>query len=46
MVGPIASVNASIATVGRNIEVEDTAILNLRWRNGALGSTSVTMLLS
>ncbi|ABM70694.1 Gfo/Idh/MocA family protein [Prochlorococcus marinus] len=44
LVGPIASVNASIATVGRNIEVEDTATLNLRWRNGALGSMSVTML--
>jgi UDP-N-acetyl-2-amino-2-deoxyglucuronate dehydrogenase len=28
----------------RAIEVEDTGVLNIRWRNGALGSMSVTML--
>ena len=44
LVGPVECVNSSIATVSRNIEVEDTAIMNLRWRNGALGSMSVTML--
>jgi UDP-N-acetyl-2-amino-2-deoxyglucuronate dehydrogenase len=27
-----------------NIEVEDTGVLNVKWRNGALGSMSVTML--
>src|SRR4030067_2614398 len=32
------------ATLARNIEVEDTAVLNLRWRSGTLGSMSVTML--
>jgi UDP-N-acetyl-2-amino-2-deoxyglucuronate dehydrogenase len=44
LVGPVASVSASIATLGRAIEVEDTAALQLRWRNGALGTMAVTML--
>ena len=42
--GPVASVSASLATLGRNIEVEDTATLQLRWNNGALGTMAVTML--
>ena len=42
--GPVESVSAAIATLGRNIEVEDTAALNLRYRNKALGSMAVTML--
>jgi UDP-N-acetyl-2-amino-2-deoxyglucuronate dehydrogenase len=44
LVGPVESVSASIATLGRAIEVEDTAALHLRWRNGALGTMAVTML--
>ena len=32
------------ATLARNIEVEDTATVNVKWRNGALGSINVTML--
>ena len=44
LVGPVESVSASMATLGRNIEVEDTAALQLRWRNGALGTMAVTML--
>jgi UDP-N-acetyl-2-amino-2-deoxyglucuronate dehydrogenase len=44
LIGPVASVQAMTATLGRNIEVEDTGVLNIRWRNGALGSMSVTML--
>jgi UDP-N-acetyl-2-amino-2-deoxyglucuronate dehydrogenase len=44
LVGPVESVSASIATLGRDIEVEDTAALQLRWRNGALGTMAVTML--
>lgn len=44
LVGPVESVCASIATLGRVIEVEDTAALQLRWRNGALGTMAVTML--
>ena len=44
LVGPVESISASIATLGRSIEVEDTAALQLRWRNGALGTMAVTML--
>ncbi|KZR85011.1 Gfo/Idh/MocA family protein [Synechococcus sp. MIT S9504] len=44
LVGPLESVSASMATLSRNIEVEDTAALQLRWRNGALGTMAVTML--
>ena len=44
LVGPVQSVSASMATLGRSIEVEDTAALQLRWRNGALGTMAVTML--
>ena len=44
LIGPIADVQAMIATLARDIEVEDSGILNVRWRNGALGSMAVTML--
>jgi UDP-N-acetyl-2-amino-2-deoxyglucuronate dehydrogenase len=44
LVGPVASVNAMTATLERNIQVEDTGVLNIRWRSGALGSMNVTML--
>ena len=44
LVGPVESLSASTATLGRVIEVEDTAALQLRWRNGALGTMAVTML--
>lgn len=44
LIGPIADVQAMTATIGRDIEVEDTGVLNVRWRNGALGSMAVTML--
>ena len=44
LIGPIADVQAMTGTLARNIEVEDTGVLNVRWRNGALGSMSVTML--
>jgi UDP-N-acetyl-2-amino-2-deoxyglucuronate dehydrogenase len=30
--------------LARDIQVEDTGVLNIRWRSGALGSMSVTML--
>ena len=42
--GPIKSINAFCATLGREIEVEDSAVLNLRWNNGAVGTMSVSML--
>ena len=44
LIGPVESVNASIATISRRIEVEDTAVMNIKWRNGALGTLAVTML--
>lgn len=44
VVGPIESVHATIATLARQIEVEDTAVMSVRWRSGALGSANVTML--
>lgn len=44
LVGPVESLSASIATLGRKIEAEDTAAMQLRWKNGALGTMAVTML--
>ena len=44
LVGPVESVQAYTATLARNIQVEDTGVLSLRWRNGALGTMNVTML--
>jgi len=43
LIGPVEKVQAMINT-SLDIEVEDTAVMNLKWRNGALGSMSVTML--
>lgn len=42
--GPIQSVHAFTNTLARNIEVEDTGVLSVQWRNGALGSVNCTML--
>jgi UDP-N-acetyl-2-amino-2-deoxyglucuronate dehydrogenase len=44
LVGPVESVQAYIGTLARNIQVEDTATVGVRWRSGALGSINVTML--
>ena len=44
LIGPVADVQAMTGTLARNIEVEDTGVLNVRWRHGALGSMAVTML--
>jgi UDP-N-acetyl-2-amino-2-deoxyglucuronate dehydrogenase len=44
LIGPVESVHAYTGTLARNIEVEDTGVANVRWRAGALGSVSVTML--
>ncbi|MEL6710710.1 MAG: Gfo/Idh/MocA family oxidoreductase [Pseudomonadota bacterium] len=43
LIGPVEKVQAMMSTT-RDIEVEDTGVLNVCWRNGALGSMSVTML--
>ena len=44
LIGPVESVQAYTGTLARNIQVEDTGVLALRWRTGALGSINVTML--
>ncbi len=43
LIGPVEQVQCMVST-SRDIEVEDTGVLNVKWRNGALGSMSVTML--
>ncbi len=44
LIGPLESLQAYTATLGRDIEAEDTGVISLRWRSGALGSMNVTML--
>ena len=44
LIGSVDSIQAMTATQARDIEVEDTGVMNIRWRSGALGSMSVTML--
>ncbi|KEQ13094.1 Gfo/Idh/MocA family protein [Endozoicomonas numazuensis] len=42
LIGPVSDVQCMTST-HRSIEVEDTGVMNIRWRNGALGSMAVTM---
>ena len=42
--GPVESVMAYTGTLARHIEVEDTGVAALKWRNGAMGTINVTML--
>ncbi|MEO1608440.1 MAG: Gfo/Idh/MocA family oxidoreductase [Pseudomonadota bacterium] len=44
LIGPIKSLQAYTATLARNIQVEDTGVISVEWRSGALGSMNVTML--
>lgn len=44
LIGPIESLQAYTATLARDIEVEDTGVVSVKWRSGALGSMNVTML--
>ncbi|MDF0604365.1 Gfo/Idh/MocA family oxidoreductase [Neisseriaceae bacterium TC5R-5] len=44
LIGPVESVQAYTATLARNIEVEDSGVVSVKWRSGALGSMNVTML--
>lgn len=44
LLGPVESVQAMMGTLERHIEAEDTGVMNIRWRNGAMGSVNVTML--
>ncbi|MBE8597228.1 Gfo/Idh/MocA family protein [Xenorhabdus sp. BG5] len=42
LIGPVRDIQAMMST-HLDIEAEDTGVLNIRWRNGALGSVAVTM---
>lgn len=44
LIGPIESIQAYTGTLARNIEVEDSGVISVKWRSGALGSMNVTML--
>jgi len=44
LIGSVDSVQVMTSTQSRDIEVEDTGVMNIRWRSGALGSMNVTML--
>ena len=43
LLGPVDRVQAMMSTT-REIEAEDTGVLNIKWRSGTLGSMAVTML--
>jgi len=42
LIGPVESVFAKIGTLAHNIEVDDTAVVVLRFKNGALGTIEAT----
>ena len=44
LIGSVESVQSYTATQLRNIEAEDSGVLALKWRNGALGTMNVSML--
>ena len=44
LIGPVGSISASIATISRNIEVEDSAAIQMKWKSGTLGTMAVSML--
>ena len=43
LIGPVEKIQSMMSTT-REIEVEDTGVVNIKWRNGTIGSVSVTML--
>lgn len=44
LLGPVQSIGAMMGTLARQIEAEDTGVMNLRWRHGAMGTVNVTTL--
>ena len=44
LIGTVESVQAFTGTLARNIQGEDTGVVNVSWRSGGLGSMNVTML--
>ena len=43
MIGPLKTISASKSTIGRSIEVENNAAIQMEWLNGAIGTMSVSM---
>ena len=43
IIGPVKSVFAHTAKISRDIEAEDSCVLNIKWDNGILGTMAVTM---
>ena len=43
LIGPVERIQAMTSTT-RDIEAEDTGVVNIKWKNGAIGSMAVTML--
>ncbi|MFN8769240.1 MAG: Gfo/Idh/MocA family protein [Neisseriaceae bacterium] len=44
LIGPVESVQSYTATLARDIEVEDSGVVAIRWRSGAIGTMNVSML--
>ena len=44
LIGQVESVQSYTATLARDIEVEDSGVVAIKWRNGALGTMNVSML--
>ena len=44
LMGPVESVMAYTGTLARDIEVEDSGVVALRWCSGTLGTVNVSML--
>ena len=44
LIGPVDSIHAMMGTLARKVDTEDTGVMNVRWRSGAMGSVNVTML--
>ncbi len=44
LIGPVQSLQAYTATLARKIEAEDTAVLAIKWKSGAIGSLNATVL--
>ena len=44
LVGNIESVQSYTSTLARDIEAEDSGVVAIKWRNGALGTMNVSML--
>ena len=44
LIGQVESVQSYTATLARNIDVEDSGVVAIKWRSGALGTMNVSML--